>query len=56
MAEEPFPTNAATATIMWLLLAVGVVLGMAVDNKGVMFVFALIGIAIHWTGLVREAE
>lgn len=56
MAEEPFPTNAGTATVMWLSLAVGVVVGVAVESMAVMIVFALIGIAIHYTGLAYDGR
>lgn len=38
---------------MWLLFAVGVVLGIAVESKAVMFIFVLIGVAIHSIGLVN---
>jgi len=56
MGDEPFPTNARTATAMWLLGAVGVIIGIALDSIAVMIIFGLVGIAIHFNGLVQDAQ
>lgn len=40
---------------MWLLLAIGLVLGILADNMVILFVFVVIGVLDHSAGLVNAS-
>ena len=57
MAEEyDFPTNAATATIMWGLLAVGVLVSAVVGNPIPLVILTVFGVVIHSAGLIQDSQ